>query len=562
MLKYLKLNFFMKALIFIGIANSFSLIAEQFPFVAPKEMYLIPGMEQLNHPVTTSNPEAQRFFNQGLTFKYAFNHDASYWSFQKAANLDPEMAMAYWGMALAVGSNINSPINPERGKVAYENIQKALKLSDRVTDNEKGYIHALAQRYSNNPNVAQGMLDLAYKNGMKMLVHRFQEDLDAATLYAESVLNIDPWNQWTKDGKPIGGVQEAIIVLESVMKRDPQHLGANHYYIHAIEASKNPERALMSAERLRKLLPASGHILHMPSHIYMLVGDYHQAAVSNEEAISADLEYIRQFGMDGEYPLNYVSHNYFFLSRACTLEGRYEDALRAANDLQAFYVPYFDKMPDLEEFGVAPQNVLLRFNRWENILKLKPFPEKMHVSNTMLHFAKAYALASMNKIEEAKKEEVLFLEGKSKFSKEVTSDYNRASIIADIAQQQLNAKIAYAQGQVPDTINFLKKAIAAQDALTSTPPLDWYYSVRESLGGVLLAERRYEEAEKVFREELNIHPRNGRSLFGLAESLKMQKKETDAFWVQREFEEAWKYSTQPLTTADLFFINRSTQEPT
>ncbi len=221
--------------------------------------------------------------------------------------------MAYWGMALAAGSNINSPISPDREKAAYENMMKALKLSDKATDNEKGYIQALAQRYSNDPNADQNKLELAYKNGMKILVNGYSEDLDAATLYAESILNLDPWHQWTQDGKPLENTMEAVSTLESVLKRDPLHLGANHYYIHALEASKYPERALMSAERLRKLLPASGHILHMPSHIYILVGDYHQAALTNEEAVSADLEYIRQFGMEGTYPLHYLSHNYNFL---------------------------------------------------------------------------------------------------------------------------------------------------------------------------------------------------------------------------------------------------------
>lgn len=530
----------------------FGLRAEHFPFEPPREMYLVPGMELINHPVTTSNPEAQRFFNQGLTYKYAFNHDASFWSFQQAAKLDPTMAMAYWGMALAVGANINSPITPQQEKVAYENIQKAFKLSDCVSEIEKDYINTLLQRYSNEANPNQTKLALAYKNGMKKLVNIYQEDLDAATLYAESILNLNPWHQWTQDGKPLEDTLDAVAALESVLKRDPMHLGANHYYIHVLEASDYPERALMSAERLRKLLPASGHILHMPAHIYALVGDYHEAAVANEEAVAADLEYIRQFGMEGSYPLYYLSHNYFFLARAYCLEGRYQEAVRAANDLQAFYVPYFDRMPDLEEYATILQNVLLRFNKWEDVLKLKPFPEKMNLSNTLLHFAKAYALTALNRMEEAKKEQILFLEGKAKFSVETTYGYNHASMVSDIAEQQLNAKIAYSQGEIQPTIDFLKKAIHLQDTLNYNEPADWYYSIRESLGGVLLAERRYAEAAKVFKEDLNIHPRNGRSLLGLAESLKAQKKEADAFWVQREFETAWKHSSQPFTVAELF----------
>jgi hypothetical protein len=553
-----KLSFFTRLFV-IGISHLIlvsTLEAEHFPFESPREMYLIPGMEAVNHPVTTNNPEAQRFFNQGLTFKYAFNHDASFWSFQKAAQLDPEMAMAYWGMALAVGSNINSPLSEERGKVAYENIQKALKLSHKVTENEKAYILALSQRYSNEPNRDQSALDLAYKNAMKAIVNRFSEDLDAATLYAESVLNLNPWHQWTQDGKPLPNTMDAVDTLESVLKRDQLHLGANHYYIHAIEASKYPERALMSAERLRKILPASGHILHMPAHIYILVGDYHQAAQANEEAVSADLEYIRQFGMDGTYPLHYLSHNYYFMARAYSLEGNYEKAIRAANDLQAFYVPHFNKMPELEEYATAPQLVLLRFNRWDDILKLKPFPENMNLSNTLLHFAKAYALASMSDVEEAKKEQALFLEGNSKLSSDQAFGYNHASMILKIAELQLEAKIAYAQGKTQETIDLLKRGIDLQDVLNYNEPPDWYYSIRESLGAVLLTEGRFIEAQKVFKTDLDFHPGNGRSLLGLAESLKIQKKDADAFWVQKEFDEAWKYSTQPLTISDLFFIKK------
>lgn len=528
------------------------LLAHAFPFDPPQEMYLLPGLDALFHPVTTNNPEAQKFFNQGLVFKYAFNHDASYWSFQKAAKLDPEMAMAYWGMALALGKNINTPITPEREKIAYDNIQKALELSAKVTNNEKDYIQALAQRYTAEPNTDQNKLERAYKNAMQKLVNTYPDDLDAATLYAESILNLNPWHQWTQKGEPIGDVLEAVAALESVLIRAPEHLGANHYYIHAIEASKHPERALMSAERLRKLLPASGHILHMPSHIYILVGDYHQAALSNEEAVAADLEYIRQFGMDGYYPLHYLSHNYHFLAKAYSLEGCFNQALKAAQDLQAFYVPYYQEMPELEEYAMAPQWILLRFNRWEEVIKLKPFPDKMFLSNILLNFAKAYALASSGKLEEAKQEQQQFLASKGKISPDVPYGYNHAILILDIAEKQLNAKMAYAQGQMAEAINWLKKAIALQDTLSYDEPPDWYYSLRESLGGVLLENKKYLEAEEVFREDLSLHPRNGRSLFGLLESLKAQQKTTGIFWIQKEFEEAWKYSNQPLKITDLF----------
>jgi len=509
-------------------------------------------MSNLLHPVTTTNPEAQSFFNQGLTYKYAFNHDASYWSFQKAAELDPEMAMAQWGMALALGSNINSPITPDRQKAAYEHIQKAIKLSDRITSNEKGYIQALARRYSNDAPPDLPKLESAYKNAMGQLVEIYRDDLDAATLYAESVLNLNPWHQWTQDGKPIGETLKAVELLESILKRAPNHLGANHYYIHTIEASKHPERALMSANRLIQLLPASGHILHMPSHIYILVGDYRQAAEVNEQAVEADQEYIRQFGMKGTYPLHYMSHNYFFLARAYCLEGQFDPALKTARNLQAFYVPHFERMPELEEYAMAPQWVLMRFNCWKDVIDLKPFPDKMTLSNTMLYFAKAYAYASNRNPEEAEKYTKLFLEGKSNLSAEATMGYNRARMIADIAEKQLLAKLAYLDGKMVESVELLKKAVVLQDSLNYNEPPDWYYSIRESLGAVLLANRKHQEAENVFREDLEIHPRNGRSLFGLLTALKAQQKDSDAFWVEKEFEEAWQCSQASLTLESLF----------
>lgn len=542
----------LKNALVIGLSLIVQFSFAHFPLEPPREMYLLPGYEILNHPVTTNNPEAQRFFNQGLVLKFAFNHDASYWSFQKAAKLDPEMAMAYWGMALAIGSNINMAITPELEKAAYENIQKAVSLSNKVTDNEKAYIQALAQRYSNEPVPDKSKLEVAYKNAMSKVVNAFPDDLDASALYSESILTVNPWHQWAQDGKPLPGTMDAVETLESILKRDPNHLGGNHYYIHAIEASKNPERALMSAQRLRKLLPASGHILHMPAHIYILVGDYHEAALTNEQAVEADLEYIRQFGVEGHYPVHYLSHNYYFLARAYSLEGRFEDALRAANDLQAFYVPHFQRMPELEDYAMKPQFILIRFNQWESILKLKPFPENMVLSNALLHFARAYAYSALGNLEEAQKEQALFIEGKAKIEPEKVFGYNHASMICDIADLQLKAKIAKEQGQTDQAIEFLKKAVIMQDSLSYNEPPDWYYSIRESLGAILLTSNRLIEAEKVFREDLNKHPRNGRSLFGLAECLKSQKRNTDAYWIEGEFTEAWKYSTTQLKLSDLF----------
>lgn len=525
--------------------------SHEFPYNPPKPMTLMKGLGNLNHPVTTKNPEAQRFFDQGLTLIYAFNHDASYWSFQRAAELDPEMAMAYWGMALAIGPNINMDISPDREKKAYELIQKALTLTTNITDNEKDYIEALSARYSNVPNADLKQLNIDYSKAMGEVVIKYPYDLDAAALYAESALDLNPWHQWTSTGDPLKGTLETVNLLEDILKWDPNHLGANHYYIHAIEASKNPERALMSAQRLRKMLPASGHILHMPSHIYLLVGDYQTAAECNVEAIKADQAYIDEYGMNGIYPIHYMTHNMYFLSRAYSLEGRFEDAKAAAEQLRKFYTPYFSSMPELEYYEPSTMFVMLRFHRWKDLLELSAPPGKMTISTILWHFGRAMAFSSLGDMKNAENEQKIFMESKSKVPLSTIYGYNKADKVFAIAEYQLNAKMDEMKGENVKAILGLRKAVDVQDELYYNEPPDWYFPIRESLGGLLLRSKQYPEAEIVFRDDLEKHPRNGRSLFGLWKSLEFQSRPTDAFWIKREFDQAWKYSDTQLTVDDL-----------
>lgn len=292
------------------------LVADEFPWMPPKSFVFNPKYVAIHHPVQTNQNLAQLYFDQGLTFIYAFNHDAAYWSFLRASEVDPNMAMAYWGMALAIGPNINMEINSERVKKAYEIIQKAIQKSSNGPEVEKDYIQALAQRYSSDSNADKKMLAVNYSQAMKKLSSKYPDDPDAAVLYAESLLDVNPWDQWSKDGKPLAGTMEAVRTLQSVLNKLPNHLGANHYFIHAVEASPHPEIALMSAERLKTLLPSSGHILHMSSHIYLLVGDYAQAVRSNLAAVAADREYIKEYGMDGIYPLQ-LPFSQFIFSYSC-----------------------------------------------------------------------------------------------------------------------------------------------------------------------------------------------------------------------------------------------------
>lgn len=528
-----------------------SLQGEEFPLCPIEKIDLRTDYIALHHPVSTENPAAQLFFDQGLTMMYAFNHDAAFCSFQQASLQDPQLAMAYWGMALALGPNINLDITHKRERAAYDLIRKALELSSNATDNEKGYIHALVMRYSNVNEPDRKKLSQDYFEAMKRLMQKFPDDPDAAVLFAESGLDLNPWNQWTVDGKPQGNTLEIITVLENVLKRDPSHLGANHFYIHAVEASEYPEKALVSANRLRHLSKVMGHILHMPSHIYILVGDYHQAAQANEEAAAADREYMREYGTKGFYPVHYLSHNLYFLSRAYSMEGRYADALRAAEELKELYLPHFKMMPDLEYYYSAGLFVNLRFQHWKEALQVAAPKSEMAVSNALWHFGRSLAYVGLGELEKAKEEKNLFLEQKEKISPGAEFGYNKALPVLNIAENLIKGKLAEAEHNMPVAIEYLQNAVKLQDSLHYNEPPDWFFPIRESLGGALWRDKKYKEAEEVFRQDLSKHPRNGRSLFGLMMSLIKQSKENGTYWVKKEYEEAWKYSDAILSMETL-----------
>lgn len=545
----------MRKLIFstaLLLLNAGYVAGHDFPFTPPQNFILNPQYIALHHPVQTEKVLAQLYFDQGLTFIYAFNHDAAFWSFLRASEVDPKMSMAYWGMALALGPNINMEMSSINGEKAHAIVQKAVQLSANGPENEKMYIQALAQRYSNDSNENGKQLAIRYNQGMQKLIEKYPEDPDAAVLYAESLLDINPWNQWSLDGKkPLEGTLEAIDALEGVLKRFPEHVGANHYYIHAVEASDHPERALVCADRLRTLLPSSGHILHMPSHIYLLVGDYLQAVNSNLAAVAADRAYIREYGMEGIYPLHYLSHNLYFLSRAYTMEGRFGDAKQAADDLTAFYVSNFNKMEDLEYYASAPLTVLISFHRWKDVLQMEPPIKIMKVTTTLWHYGRGLALANLGDMPKALEEQKLFLESKDEIKGDYAFGYNRAAQILDIAHDSLAATIAEKQGKIDQAIVSLKHAITIQDQLRYNEPPDWFYPTRISLGALLLRMQKPQEAEMVFRNELKRHPRNGRALFGLKESLKAQSKMIDYYWVNEEFEKAWQNSSVKLNINEL-----------
>ncbi len=512
---------------------------------------LASGLGDINHPVSTSNAEAQKFFNQGLSYLYAFNHEEAVNSFKQAAKLDPQLAMAYWGISLALGSNYNVPADGPSLIQAYSNLQKAIELAPKASDHERAYINALARRYSSDVQADQNKLAVDYKNAMGALAKSYPDDLDAATLYAESMMNLRPWKLWSHDGKPEPETLEIVAVLEGVLRRNPNHTGANHYYIHAVEASNTAERGLPSAARLGKIAPKAGHLVHMPSHIYSRTGDYAEAAQANVDAIAADREYIAKTGNQGLYTMMYYNHNIHFLAAANAMKGRYADSIKSARELEANVQPHVKAMPMLEMFVPYPKVALVRFARWNEVLnEPKPEPE-LKITTAFWHFARGSAYAATNQAPKAEAE----LAALQALIKTLPADAplgNTGAVnVLKVADLALAGKIAYAKGDKQAAFDLLTKAVAAEDATSYNEPADWDLPVREFLGGALLASGEYVTAENVFRAEIEKRPRNGRALFGLAESLRKQGKNSSAQMVQQEFETAWQAADTKLTVESL-----------
>ncbi|QHG19260.1 hypothetical protein [Nostoc sp. ATCC 53789] len=521
-----------------------SLIAPNAAIAQARQPYtLISGLGTIHHPVSTANAQAQEFFDQGLNLIYAFNHDEAVRSFQHAAKLDPHLAIAYWGIALALGPNINLEIDPNRELAAYQAVQQALALFTKASNQERDYITALAKRYSQDSGADLYQLAVDYAKAMATLVERYPDDLDAATLYAESLMDLHPWQHWTKDGKPQLDTEKIVAILESVLKRNPNHTGANHYYIHAVEASPSPQRALVSAKRLGTLAPAAGHLVHMPSHIYFRVGDYEGAMQANKQAIAQDDIYIKKYQVQGTYPMMYYNHNVHFLMVASSMAGKYEDALQAADKLVANATAINPCIPMLEGFLGSKMLIQTRFSDWDAILKTPAPDVKLPTTTALWHFARGMAMAATGKLEEAASESRALLTAKQEISTEATIGLSPASRILDIASKVLDAKIATKNNDYEYAIQLLEKATVAEDALDYVEPPDWYFPTRESLGAVLLAKGDYKEAEKVFRTDLEKYPHNGRSLFGLQATLQALGKEDAAQIVKADLQTAWKGQT-------------------
>ncbi|NHC38302.1 tetratricopeptide repeat protein [Scytonema millei] len=507
---------------------------------------LFDNLGNLHHPISTNSKLAQRYFDQGLTLAYGFNHAEAARSFQEAAKLDPACAICYWGVALVLGPNINAPMEPEAVSEAWRSLQQALKLSKHASDKEKAYIQALAKRYPSQPVEDRKSFDLAYANAMREVAQRYPDDPDAATLFAESLMDTTPWDYWEDDGtlKPAG--KEIIATLESVLKQYPNHPGANHLYIHAVEKER-PDLGVASADRLMQLVPNSGHLVHMASHIYIRVGRYHDAVLSNQRGIAADNAYAARNQVEGIYPLAYMPHNHHFLWFAALMTGQSkvatEAALRTAKvDAKLMRQP--DLAGALQHFYTIPMYTYIRFGQWDRILSTAAPARDLKYPSGVWHYARGRAFAAKGQMKPAMRElkKLQAIAAIPALQDVKIWGFNSTASILNLASQVLAGEIAAQQKNYQQAIAHLKKAVKLEDALVYTEPADWSQPARQSLGGILLKARRFAQAEQAYRDDLNIYPENGWSLYGLMQSLKAQNKQEEAQVVQKQFEQAWQYA--------------------
>jgi tetratricopeptide (TPR) repeat protein len=520
----------------------------------PKPAFLMEGLSNLHHPVSTKNAEAQQFFDQGLRLVYAFNHDEATRSFRHAAELDRKLAMAWWGVALAVGPNYNLPVDPDHEKVAVEAVEKARALSAGATAIERDYIEAIAQRFSSDAKPDYHQLDVNYSKAMGELTRKYPDDLDAATLYADSLMNLRPWKLWNADGTPAEGTPEIVATLEGVLRRDPNHIGAMHLYIHAVEASPHPERALPYADRIAALAPAAGHLVHMPAHIYERTGNFDGARAQNVAAAKADEAYAAASGSQGMYMAMYYSHNLHFGAVSASMQGRCAEAKSQADRLAENLRPMAKEMPMVEPFLGIQFAIAVRCQRWDDLLGMSEPQSQTAALKAAWLYGHGMALVARGKMTEAEEMRKQLAVVESSVPRDeifMPPVENHSWQIYHIANQILGARIAEAKGDRTTAISLLRDAVTTQDQLLYNEPADWYYPVRESLGSMLLQAGDAKAAEQVFREDLERNPRNPRSLFGLTESLGQQGRDYEASWVRQQFETAWQGADIDLKIADL-----------
>ena len=492
----------------------------------PEDSHIYEGFGDYHRTMTTESPEAQKWFDQGMQLLYGFNHDEAIRSFEAAAALDPEAAMPYWGISYAHGININDPEMTEaRSEAARKAADEALARIENASPKEKALIQAVSARYEFPHPEDRSHLDQAYADAMEKAHASFPEDVDIAALFADSLMNLQPWNYWDNEGNPVARAEEIVAVLEEALKVNPLHPGANHFYIHTVEASSDPDRAEAAADRLQTLVPGAGHLVHMPSHIYVRIGRYNDAVESNAKAIEVDRTYFETAPQPAMYTI-YYAHNQHFLAYAAMMSGRYADALKASRDLEA-------EMPEeaLRELaflidGIMPStfHTMIRFGKWEDILKEPAYPDFRFMSNAVRLYARSIANSALGHTEAARKEMAAFEEAIKVVPEEWYVFNNTVGDILPIARAMIKGELLYREGAYDKAFAILREGIAAEDALVYDEPPGWMLPVRHSLGALLMEQKRYAKAEEVYREDLKRNRDNGWALLGLENALLAQKK--------------------------------------
>jgi tetratricopeptide (TPR) repeat protein len=518
-----------------------------------KGAQLFDGLGTYHRKITTRSRLAQKYFDQGMRFVWAFNHDEATRSFARAAQIDPRCASCWWGVAMTLGPNYNMPtMSSPRAKVGWEAVRRAEANARRATPVERALIAAVAKRYRGtgavDPSNSKPLLT-AYVEAMRGVAARYPDDLDVQTMYAEGLMNTNPWKLWNADGTANPGTQEILEKLRFVLRKDPRHPGANHYYIHAVEASPNPEQGVASAEALTGMMPAAGHLEHMPAHIMQRVGRYEEAAEANRKGAAADLAYLKETAPPDYYPM-YVIHNFQFLAASAGMEGRRAETIEALrNARQHMPDSMLVAMPGFDWPASFLYDALVKFGMWDEMLK-EPAPSPQLTGATLSYLqSRATALAATGKIEEAKAEldkAAALIPG---VPAESTQGNNLARPLYEIGQLKAKARIAAAEGKRAEAIQLLTIAVGLEDKLAYNEPNDMIFPTRHLLGAELLAAGKPAEAEAVFREDLKRHPNNGWSYFGLTQALAAQNREADAGAARKQFEQAWSKADVSLASA-------------
>jgi tetratricopeptide (TPR) repeat protein len=505
---------------------------------------LFEGLGNHSRKVATGNTKAQQYFDQGLMFMFAYNHDEAVRAFRQAADLDPACAMAYWGIALASGMNYNDPsFTPEKAKVTADALAKARSRIAGESAAHQALIAALAERYPDPAPKERAAAEKAYARAMKAVWERFPQDADVGALYAESLMNLRPWDLWTPDGKPQAETPEILRTLEAVQLLDPAHPLANHLYVHAVEASPDPGRADAAADALRGKHPALGHLLHMPSHIDIRRGRWQEAVEANRLAIRADREYQRIVPQQGFYRM-YVAHNHHMLTFAAMMQGQSALALQTIREMIAGvpreWVAVKENAAIVDGFAAMPLEVLKRFGRWDAILQEPEPPEIFPIARALRHHNRGVALAAQGKVAEARAAQDAFREAVAKVPAGATFSNNKAADLLAIAGHVLEGEILFREGKLKEAIAALEQGVAGEDRLRYAEPPDWFVPARHALGAILLRDGQAAAAEKVYREDLRRWPANGWSLHGLTQALEAQGKRDEAAKAGAQFQEAWK----------------------